>query len=171
MKKRKEKRKPVYSLQPFINNKSKILFIGTAPGETSKSFYYQNNRTKFWKCLFEIYKPKQDFNHLYRDKKIFCQMKYLDDNGIALWDICKKCTRIGSSDNTIKIIKHNNIYDLLEQYKNIKLILICGKKANKLVKKFFPNLKCEEFPSFSSEKSVKDLSKKLKKFLRRNNLI
>lgn len=122
--------------EPIIDKNSKILILGTMPGNISlenskksnKPDYYSNfSKNQFWKIIAKVFNA--DFENIKKGdykKRINLLLK----NGIALWDIIKECEREEtSSDIDIKKepIKYNNIEAKINKYKNIKTIIINGK--------------------------------------------
>lgn len=100
---------------PLVNQNSKILILGTMPGEKSLELqeYYGNKGNRFWKLLFTLFNrplPKE-----YIEKK-----QLLEENNIALWDVLAYCERTGSLDSNIKNEKANDFESFYKQYPNIK---------------------------------------------------
>ncbi|MGP1489410.1 MAG: DNA-deoxyinosine glycosylase, partial [Peptoanaerobacter stomatis] len=113
-----------YSFPPLIDHSSKILILGSLPGEESlkQVQYYAHPRNAFWKIMFTI------FNEVYNeDYSIRC--KLLLKNHIALWDMVHSGYREGSLDSDIKNEVPNDIDGLLKEYQAISKILLNGKKA------------------------------------------
>ncbi len=111
-------------LEPIIDHQSRILILGTLPGEKSltKREYYADNRNQFWKilsCIFEE-QIKQD----YKSRREFLRRK-----GIALWDVLKAADREGSSDSSIDNPVFNDLEGLIKKYPSIKVIGVKGETA------------------------------------------
>lgn len=145
----------IHSFPPIIDEQSKILILGTMPGEESlkKGEYYANPRNQFWKLLFQIF--EEDFSTHYETKK-----EVLKRHKIALWDTIESCEREGSLDSNIKNEIPNLITDLLVQNPNIQHIICNGKKAYKNVLKQlkssnFPTENIHEMPSTSPAHTIK----------------
>lgn len=72
------------------------------------------------------------------------QVSYQDRVGlmvshhVALWDVVTSCTRIGSSDASIKGITVNDIIGLLRREPGIRCIALNGRTAEKLFLRSFP---------------------------------
>lgn len=118
----------IYSFPPIVDEQSKILILGSMPGQKSleKNEYYANPQNQFWKLMFHIF--NESFSTDYSTKK-----NLLKRNKIALWDTIESCERKGSLDSNIKNETQNSITDLLSQYPNIKYIICNGQKAYKNV--------------------------------------
>ena len=138
------------SFNPSINNKSKILILGSMPGVKSlvEQQYYAHPQNRFWKLMGEICSTPNLTELSYLDK-----LQVLLNNKIALWDVIKSCKRIGSLDSEIQNEMPNDIRHLLEEFPNIKIICLNGTKSYSSFKKYFPDLsekyKCYKMPSTS----------------------
>lgn len=126
------KSKEIISFPPVINEKCKLLILGTMPGEESlrKSEYYANPRNIFWPMMFKLSGSKPVFD--YETKK-----KVVLDMGIALWDVCKACLRDGSLDSAIEDEIPNEINNFLLKYPSITTIAFNGQKAAAIYDKHF----------------------------------
>ena len=85
-----------YRFNPVVNNKSKVLILGSFPSVKSREikFYYGNKQNRFWKVLEEYFGEKVPENT--EGKRAF-----LLTHCIALWDIVASSTIKGSSDNEL----------------------------------------------------------------------
>lgn len=120
----------IYSFPPIIDEKSKILILGSIPGVKSleEQEYYAHPQNQFWKLMFQIF--GESFSVDYQEK-----INLLKRNKIALWDTIESCEREGSLDTKIKNETGNSIAELLSQYPNIQMIICNGQKAHKNVVK------------------------------------
>lgn len=117
-------------LAPWISKNSKILVLGTLPGDKSikAQAYYQNPTNQFWTIMHSIFgSGSNDFG-------------FLDANGIALWDCLKHANRPGSLDSNIRQAKPNDLAGLLEKYPNVKKIILNGKSIMDIFERYFPQL-------------------------------
>lgn len=121
-----------YSFPPLIDHSSKILILGSLPGEESlkQAQYYAHPRNAFWKIMFTI------FNESYTDS-YSARCELLLKNHIALWDMVHSGNRKGSLDSDIKNEIPNDIEGLLKEYQGISKILLNGKKADAMYKRYF----------------------------------
>lgn len=112
---------------PIVNTNSKVLILGTMPGEKSLQLqqYYGHRGNHFWKIVFRLfnYPATED----YQEKK-----SLLLANGIALWDVLEVCEREGSSDSKILKESANDFKTFYEQYPKIKTVFFASKKAEEL---------------------------------------
>lgn len=118
--------KIVHPLKPIYDEKSKILILGSFPSVKSRenNFYYAHPQNQFWSIMCDL------FNETITDKE-----KFLLDKHIALFDVIKSCDIKGSSDQSIKNVKVNNIKAILNKTQ-IKYIFTTGKKATSLYTKY-----------------------------------
>lgn len=152
--------KVMHEFKPIYDNKSKILILGTMPSIKSRAnkFYYSNPTNRFFKIMESLFNTKLLSND---DKKAF-----LLKNKIALWDVCKECDILASSDSSIKNIIPNDISIILNSAP-IKAIFTTGKTAYKLYQKYiFPTTKIEaiSLPSSSSANASYSLDKLINEY-------
>lgn len=138
-----------WSLDPIIQPSSKILILGSLPGDLSleESRYYANPRNHFWKIMFTLFEEAETVDYEKRVNLIL-------SNGLALWDVLKVCERKGSLDSNIRNAELNDLAGLLEKYPQIHTIIFNGGEANRRLnqnyrKTLSPKLKFECFPSTS----------------------
>lgn len=116
-----------YSFEPVIDHHSKVLILGTMPGEESLSLgqYYANPRNQFWTILSRIYEEPVG-------EKYCAKLAFLKQKGLALWDVLKQANREGSLDRYIKDPIPNDFNRLFQSYPSLGLIAFNGSKAEKL---------------------------------------
>ncbi len=119
---------------PLYNENSKILILGSFPSVKSreKMFFYGHPQNRFWKVLSSVFGcavPETT-----EEKK-----KLLLENGVALWDVIASCEITGSSDNSIRNVKVNDLSKILEEA-DIRQIFVNGKTAEKYFKKYTKDL-------------------------------
>jgi len=137
------------SFSPQINNKSRILILGSMPGIKSLEMqqYYAHPQNRFWKIMSRL--CGQDLYNSDYDTRI----KTLLNNDFALWDVLKFCHRNGSLDSNIENETPNDIGKLLDENPQIEKIFLNGNKAYSAFKKYFPELlreyECCKMPSTS----------------------
>lgn len=119
----------IEGLEPLIHEESKVLILGTMPGELSLELkqYYANPRNQFWQIMEKQIKGISTAQ--YKEKA-----KLLNEEGIALWDLLGKCEREGSLDSQIKRKTKvcNDFNSLFKKYTNIRAVLFNGLEACKL---------------------------------------
>jgi hypoxanthine-DNA glycosylase len=134
---KRNKNERIKSFGPLVDVRSKLLVLGTMPGEESlsKQMYYANGKNHFWDFLYRIlqdgYSPYEPFDcSVSRDDRY----SLLLSNGIALWDIISSCTREGSSDKKIRDAEYNDVESLVKTF-GIKMIICNGQEAYRYLKK------------------------------------
>lgn len=117
-------------LNPIVDECSRILILGTLPGDQSLQFneYYASPQNQFWKILSSVYRENIEINYKSRLSFLFCK-------GIALWDVLHSANRFGSLDLSINEERPNNLSDLFEEHSQIEAIGFNGGAAEKLFKK------------------------------------
>jgi hypoxanthine-DNA glycosylase len=119
------------ALHPLVDNSSRILILGTMPGDQSiaKQQYYGNKGNHFWKIIFTIF--EETYNVSYEDRK-----NLLKKHKIALWNVLASCIREGSSDSKITSEVVNDFVDFHKQYPNIRHVFFESKSAAKFYTKY-----------------------------------
>ncbi|MES2395562.1 MAG: DNA-deoxyinosine glycosylase [Bacteroidota bacterium] len=115
----------IYSFPPISNADSKILILGTMPGNDSLKMnqYYAHPRNAFWKIMFAIF--DQPFSSDYTIKKTL-----LLSNQIALWDVLKVCERKGSLDVNIIEEEANNFNAFFAKHTHINHVFFNGQQSS-----------------------------------------
>ncbi len=147
---------------PLVNQNSKILILGTMPGEKSLELqeYYGKKGNSFWKLLFTLFNrplPKE-----YIEKK-----QLLEENNIALWDVLAYCERTGSLDSNINNEKANDFESFYKQYPNIKHVFFSSKNASNFYDKYVGRKKDLQYsilPSPSGANASKSFLQKLEEW-------
>ncbi|MEL1253409.1 DNA-deoxyinosine glycosylase [Flavobacterium sp. DGU38] len=118
------------ALEPLVDNSTKILILGTMPGDQSiaQQQYYANKGNRFWKIMFTIF--GEDFSSSYEDRKAL-----LKKHKIGLWHVLASCVREGSSDSKIKNEVPNDFNHFHHHFPNIKHVFFESKSASQFYKK------------------------------------
>ena len=137
-----------HTLPIFINNESNILILGSFPSIKSREygFYYSHPQNRFFPTLARLF--NEDCPLSIDDRKAF-----LIKHKIALYDVIKECDINNSDDSSIRNPIPIDIKSILNDYPNIKVIGITGKKAGSLFDKYLKdkvNIKVIYLPSTSS---------------------
>ncbi len=122
--------------EPVIDKNSKVLILGSFPSVKSREqgFYYGNKQNRFWSVLEKaLKKPVPD--------RVSERKEFLLENNIALWDVIESSSIAGSmdSDLTESNSKPVNFSLVFNDYPNIKLIILNGKKALSVFEKYNKN--------------------------------
>ncbi len=146
------------SLAPIVSKTSKLLILGSLPGEMSlqKQEYYAHPQNSFWRLMSQLFGENPPLDY---DGKIGLLLRH----DIALWDVVGQAEREGSLDSNIKHPVPNEIGVLVQNYPSIKKIILNGQKAALLYKKFFGDLgiKSIQVPSTSPARANLTFEQKL----------
>lgn len=110
-----------WGLEPWIDGNSKVLVLGTLPGDESLKAgrYYASSRNSFWKIMNELFPLKAGESN---------NKEYILSHGIALWDCLKAGERKGSSDSGFVGLKiPNDLKTLLADYPNVRYVVLNGR--------------------------------------------
>ena len=143
----------VHSFPPISDESSRILVLGSMPGKASLRArqYYAHPQNLFWKIMGALL-------HLEPSASYDTRVAGLRDQGIALWDVLKSCTREGSLDSEIdeSSIIVNDFPAFLKQRCQIRTICFNGKKAEESFRRYVApglaqsgSLACRGLPSTS----------------------
>jgi len=147
------------AFEPLVNPNSKILILGTMPGEKSLELqeYYGNKGNSFWKLIFTLFDKPLLQN--YSEKT-----SLLIENNIALWDVLAFCERTGSLDSNIKNEVANDFESFYRKYPSIKHVFFSSKNASNYYDKYVGrrnDLKYNILPSPSGANASKSFLQKL----------
>ena len=120
------------SFAPIANGKTRILILGSLPGDKSLEFqqYYAHPRNRFWRVLAEI--TDSDFPNNYEEK-----INLLQQNKIGLWDVVNNAKRVGSLDTNILDEVPNDLDEFILNHPQLEIIVFNGTKSQKLFDKYF----------------------------------
>lgn len=150
------------SFPPISSKESRILILGTMPGEMSLRLqqYYGHAGNHFWKIMFNILdKP---FSKDYDKRK-----NLLLDNNIALWDVLQNCEGIGSSDSAIQNEVPNDFLSFYKTHKNINKVFFASQKAEEFYNKYIRksnDIMYHLLPSPSSANTWKTFDQKIEEW-------
>jgi hypoxanthine-DNA glycosylase len=114
----------VQSLPPIVSHQSKVLILGSMPGEASLKArqYYAHPRNVFWQIMGELFGAGPSLSYQERVAR-------LQSVGVALWDALQACTRPGSLDASITEEVANDFPALFAEYPKITHVFFNGRKA------------------------------------------
>lgn len=155
----KDEKNGKIAFPPIANERSKILILGTMPGERSLLLqqYYGHGGNHFWKIMYALF--EKPFNNDYEDRK-----KLLLDNGIALWDVLQYCEGEGSADSAIINEKANDFSSFYNAHSAIQHVFFTSKKAAGFYDTYIkrnPQFGYNILPSPSSMNTWKSLDEKI----------
>lgn len=121
---------PRYGLPPLIDKDSRLLILGTMPGERSIAMqqYYANPGNQFWKLLSAA------FNEPFPTGSE-ARRSLLKKHRIGLWNVLASCNRNGSPDRNIRNEAPNDFEWLCRQYPGIRCVAFESKGAAAFYKK------------------------------------
>lgn len=132
-------------LPPLIHVNSTLLILGTMPGEQSliRQEYYGHPRNLFWKLIAVVSGQREPQNYLEK-------VEMLKSGGIALWDVCGSCCRLGSLDSAIVDEIPNDLSVFLKEHDKIKTIAFNSRKAEVLFDTYFKRTSAYNYLSLPS---------------------
>jgi hypoxanthine-DNA glycosylase len=88
----------IESFPPIVSDKSKVLILGSMPGEVSLKAgeYYAHRLNVFWDIMGELFGAGRSLP--YQERTVRLQAA-----GVALWDALQACVRSGSLDASITL--------------------------------------------------------------------
>lgn len=115
----------VRSFPPVIDDRSRLLILGSMPGAVSLKAhqYYGHPRNHFWPILYALFSDRPP------DAEYERRLAFALENKIALWDSIAACEREGSLDADIKDAVPNDIPALLRRYPGVQTIVCNGAKS------------------------------------------
>ena len=125
----------VHPLKPIWSENSQIFILGSFPSVLSRQseFYYGNPQNRFWQVLSAVFGcPLPQTNGEKRN--------LLLSRRIALWDVIASCRISGSADASIEEVVPNDLSEILSRAP-VRKILLNGKTAERLFRKFHPTVK------------------------------
>ena len=134
----------IIGFDPITHPDDRVLILGSMPSVESlkQSFYYANKTNRFWKMLEVIFDQEAD--------TIEQRLLLLEQNQIALWDVCHSCLRKTSADADIRDVMPNDIEQLLKEHDSIQKVICNGKTSAALMKKFYRDIPIAVCPSTSA---------------------
>jgi double-stranded uracil-DNA glycosylase len=114
----------VESFPPIVSKKSKVLILGSMPGEASLKAgqYYAHPRNAFWRIMGDLFGAGPQLP--YHDRVV-----RLQSARVALWDSLRACVRAGSLDASITEEVANDFPAFFAKYPTITHVFFNGSKA------------------------------------------
>jgi double-stranded uracil-DNA glycosylase len=114
-------------LAPVIDEKSRVLILGTLPGAESlrQQRYYSDRRNRLWALLESVFGASAGTTYAER-------LEFLSSHGIALWDVLRSAEREGSSDAAIAQPEPNAFAELFVRFPALHRVAFNGTKAESL---------------------------------------
>ena len=120
------------SFPPIVDARSRILVLGTLPGEESlrRREYYAHPRNLFWPIIHALFDAVPAA--VYEERVAFVLSR-----NIALWDVCASAQRRASADTDIRSEIPNAIDALLARHPQIRAVAFNGSTARRLYDRHF----------------------------------
>ena len=116
-------------LAPVASVGARVLVLGSFPSERSlaEGEYYANRRNQFWPLLATVFEFDAHASYAQR-------IDAVTSRGVALWDVVRRCRRVGSMDAKIdrKSLEVNDFGPLLALHPGIERIFANGLTAFEL---------------------------------------
>ena len=123
----------VHSFPPISDPASRVLILGSMPGKASlrAKQYYAHPQNAFWRIIATLIEFDADATYEVR-------VEALRENGIALWDVMKSCTRESSLDSDVveSSIVPNAFPSFLRAHPRIGTICFNGAKAEESFQRY-----------------------------------
>ena len=134
----------IIGFDPITHPDDYILILGSMPSVESlkQSFYYANKTNRFWKMLEVIFDQEAD--------TIEQRLLLLEQNQIALWDVCHSCFFFFQAEDGIRDVMPNDIEQLLKEHDSIQKVICNGKTSAAFMKKFYKDIPIVVCPSTSA---------------------
>ena len=139
----------LHGLAPVIDDRSKVLILGTFPSEQSLAAqqYYANPRNQFWEIIGAVL--GFDARAPYASR-----IAALQSHGIALWDVVRQCRRKGSMDSNIEpnSVVVNDFPAFFAEHPTIRQVHFATAKAESIYRKravIQPHIRYQRLPSTS----------------------
>ena len=118
---------------PVADANSRLLVLGTMPSVESlrAGFYYAHPRNAFWHILADV--VGAPLPQTTAEKQALAL-----ENGVALWDVLRACTRRGSLDSAIRNAEANDFAAFFRDHARIERVLFNGAAAQRLFLRLCP---------------------------------
>jgi hypoxanthine-DNA glycosylase len=123
-----EKMQLKQSFPPVVNSETRILILGSLPGDVSLKHqeYYAHPQNRFWHLLSDII--SLDLVGLTYQFRLQTLLQYR----IGLWDVVAQAQRKGSLDSQIRQAQENNLPHLISSLPELRCIAFNGNTAAKI---------------------------------------
>jgi TDG/mug DNA glycosylase family protein len=118
-------------LPPVTGPRPRVLILGSFPSVLSLAHgeYYGNPKNRFWAVMEELFAIPAALPYPERTLR-------LTQEGIALWDVVRGCTRDGSADSRIRNPVPNDIAGFVRAHPSLRLVTLNGSTAGRLCHRF-----------------------------------
>jgi len=135
---------PSFSFPPVARKDARVLILGSLPGQASLKAqqYYAQPQNAFWPLMGALFGAGRDLPYSER-------LLRLQENRLALWDVCASACRPGSLDSNIvhASVAPNDFAALYRRCPNIMLVCFNGATAARLYHKLVAPTLIAEIPT------------------------
>jgi hypoxanthine-DNA glycosylase len=157
-----ELRRLLTGLPPLIDDRSRVLILGSFPSEMSlaKREYYGNPQNHLWPVMEALFGIDRTAPYGVRTARLLAQ-------GVAVWDVIAECAREGSGDDRIEHEVANPLVNLLAEHQRIRHVAFNGgaafASARLMTPEIFsmPDVRYERLPSTSPRNARMRLTDKV----------
>jgi len=146
-------------LPPVTGPRPRVLVLGSFPSVLSleRREYYGNPRNRFWAVMEELFAVPAALPYPER-----CQR--LTQEGVALWDVVRGCSREGSADSSIRNPSPNDISGFVGSHPSIRLVALNGTTASHLYHRYaeVPDIPSVTLPSTRPANAAVTFAEKVK---------
>ena len=120
----------ITAFPPILPKRVHTLILGSMPSGKSLELkqYYAHPQNQFWRFMGDIFGALPSLP--YEDR-----IKILKQQGIAVWDVLKACSRYGSMDSNIKNPVVNDFERFYQENSSIKLVVFDSITAENFYKR------------------------------------
>lgn len=123
----------IHSFPPVIDEKSRVLILGTAPSVKSleQGQFYGNPQNYMWRIVYRLFASSDP------DPSYEARLSFLKEHRLALWDVIESCEREGSLDVNIRDVIPQNLPKLIADYPGLRCFAFNGSKSFDTFRKFY----------------------------------
>jgi double-stranded uracil-DNA glycosylase len=146
-------------LSPVTGPEPRVLILGSFPSILSLAHteYYGNPKNRFWAIMEELFAIPAKLPYEERCRR-------LTQEGVALWDVVRDCSREGSADSRIRNPLPNDIAGFIREHPTIRLIALNGSTAGRLCNRLagVPDIPSVTLPSTSPANAAVTFGEKVR---------
>jgi TDG/mug DNA glycosylase family protein len=149
---------PEEGLPPLYSAIPRVLILGSFPSALSLAHgeYYGNPKNRFWAVMEVLFAIPAVLPYPERTLR-------LTQEGIALWDVVRDCTREGSADSRIRNPVPNDIAGFVRAHPSVRLIALNGGTAGRFYHRYaeVPGIPSVTLPSTSPAHAAMTFAEKV----------
>jgi hypoxanthine-DNA glycosylase len=122
----------VYSFPPIAAPDARVLILGSMPSVASlaKRQYYGHPQNSFWPIMGRLLGAGRELPYD-RRQRILCE------RGVAIWDVLRECSRVGSLDSAIQVDTEtpNDFTTFFRQHPQIATVFFNGQRSEAMFRR------------------------------------